>query len=906
MRKKYLSALLFGALLFASAGTFTSCKDYDDDINNLQNQIDANAKGLEELKSLVENGDYVTGVEKSAEGIVVTFKNGGTKTITLEDKVGSVVTVNEDGVLCIDGEPTEIKVAETTPGEAAKAPVKIDGGFWAVLNDNGEYTKTNIPVSGVSLAGDEKTGYTLTIVNADGSSTSVDLPTATSSMVDLDIVDIKHKYKTTAGGADVEVENGVIALAQYEFTLKDPLGASKKKSDWKGSIALPDNGTKIVAQVVPVMIQINPTNVDGKDVEFELVNSKNAVADVDFVVKDFTDLLAIDDDGALSRTANANGLYDLTIADQQFKDAAAAVKYLDALKTDDQALAVAAGSVRSAYKVRYVEQIGVALSTYTIKDLDIEDQGVNSKLVSTNVTGRLELNKWYTVTTDVAAALYDMRLSVPETEKVLYGFESKLENGAYQFMVTKTPDNVTKPAINLTIETVDKKGTWNTATAQLPLSEIISDAYVYDAVEYELKDDVAAKNAFSVSAPEMTSKFNDEQLALWKKKIDHLAPLKVVDKDGKDVTFNGGLTLVMYKEDGSTTTDVMKAATFSLQITNATLAASDVKLDTQYYAVIEGQDENGNTLNTAKVPFTLSLPDVKKFFVEQPGVFVDGVANAYMDETAVAGTVKAASYDLKGAFNKFGENMTNTTFTIELEGSTKLVGNNTSKDLATLATTGVAATNRIPDVNKAKAQALTVTLYDGTNDDKLVDKETGLQAGYKQELIVKVTNVKFANAWSYGDAGNYTFKIKLMSPLYEGTVSAVGSVVEIPATDIDGHAIDGNDIVGYTYNNISYSIFADKAGVPATSVDWTRKELADVTFATTDANIFTFKDGATETAGQPFYTGTDPEKDPDKNGYVVVYPQNLAATTDSEIEVTITDAWGYKKTVKVPVRVTVK
>ena len=39
MRKKYLSARLFGALLFASAGTFTSCKDYDDDINNLQEQI---------------------------------------------------------------------------------------------------------------------------------------------------------------------------------------------------------------------------------------------------------------------------------------------------------------------------------------------------------------------------------------------------------------------------------------------------------------------------------------------------------------------------------------------------------------------------------------------------------------------------------------------------------------------------------------------------------------------------------------------------------------------------------------------------------------------------------------------------------------------------------------------------
>ena len=40
MNKKYLSVVLFGALLAASAGTFTSCKDYDDDIKGLQEQID--------------------------------------------------------------------------------------------------------------------------------------------------------------------------------------------------------------------------------------------------------------------------------------------------------------------------------------------------------------------------------------------------------------------------------------------------------------------------------------------------------------------------------------------------------------------------------------------------------------------------------------------------------------------------------------------------------------------------------------------------------------------------------------------------------------------------------------------------------------------------------------------------
>lgn len=49
MRRKFISALLFGALVAASTSTFVSCKDYDDDINGLQGQITANASTLEEL-----------------------------------------------------------------------------------------------------------------------------------------------------------------------------------------------------------------------------------------------------------------------------------------------------------------------------------------------------------------------------------------------------------------------------------------------------------------------------------------------------------------------------------------------------------------------------------------------------------------------------------------------------------------------------------------------------------------------------------------------------------------------------------------------------------------------------------------------------------------------------------------
>ena len=55
MNKKYLSETLFSALMLATTGTFTSCKDYDDDITNLQGQIDAQAGDLESKLSSVES-----------------------------------------------------------------------------------------------------------------------------------------------------------------------------------------------------------------------------------------------------------------------------------------------------------------------------------------------------------------------------------------------------------------------------------------------------------------------------------------------------------------------------------------------------------------------------------------------------------------------------------------------------------------------------------------------------------------------------------------------------------------------------------------------------------------------------------------------------------------------------------
>lgn len=66
MNKKYLSVVLFGALLAVSAGTFTSCKDYDDDIKGLQEQIDGNQSSVAALEKQLATLDAAAKAAQTA------------------------------------------------------------------------------------------------------------------------------------------------------------------------------------------------------------------------------------------------------------------------------------------------------------------------------------------------------------------------------------------------------------------------------------------------------------------------------------------------------------------------------------------------------------------------------------------------------------------------------------------------------------------------------------------------------------------------------------------------------------------------------------------------------------------------------------------------------------------------
>ena len=54
MNKKFLSAILFGALMVSSTGTFVSCKDYDDDIDELWGAVNGGKEELSKKVSALE------------------------------------------------------------------------------------------------------------------------------------------------------------------------------------------------------------------------------------------------------------------------------------------------------------------------------------------------------------------------------------------------------------------------------------------------------------------------------------------------------------------------------------------------------------------------------------------------------------------------------------------------------------------------------------------------------------------------------------------------------------------------------------------------------------------------------------------------------------------------------------
>ena len=163
MRKKYLSALLFGALLFASAGTFTSCKDYDDDIDNLQEQINTVVSDLNDLQTKVDAlGGMVSDVT-FADGTLTVKTDKGDFTCNIPDKTGvQKVELSKDGnnlVLTVDGvaqEPIALPEQENVP------EIKVEGGK-LIVGDKSYDLAVDVQSNVTAVKNNIDGTYTLTV-----------------------------------------------------------------------------------------------------------------------------------------------------------------------------------------------------------------------------------------------------------------------------------------------------------------------------------------------------------------------------------------------------------------------------------------------------------------------------------------------------------------------------------------------------------------------------------------------------------------------------------------------------------------------------------------------------------------------------------------------------------------------
>ena len=190
MKKRFLSALVLGALTVTSTNTLISCKDYDDDISNLEERINANASAIEKIQALIKSGQVITGVSKDGTGVTFTMSNGDTYSVTngaagkdgkdgVDGKDASVWTPNADGYWYCDGEKTQYPCrgekgekgdpgqdgqgGQGTPGKDGK-----DGGYYKPNSQTGKFdfvaadgtvTPTDISWLGQGMTAIDKGSY---------------------------------------------------------------------------------------------------------------------------------------------------------------------------------------------------------------------------------------------------------------------------------------------------------------------------------------------------------------------------------------------------------------------------------------------------------------------------------------------------------------------------------------------------------------------------------------------------------------------------------------------------------------------------------------------------------------------------------------------------------------------------
>ena len=872
MKKNFVRVMLFGALTLATV-TYVGCKDYDDDIDNLQTQIDANKASIAELQNFVKEGKWVTNVEQITDGFKITFNDNKSYSIT-SGKDATPTTIKIDPVtknwivndndlgICAEGK----KGADGKPGAAGSPGGKGEDGYAPQISENGFWmvwdAETKKPVetkikaaTDIYVAADASNPlvWILNIFNKETKEwETVSMPKS-ARITSMSVLGIKGDGSVDVGSTEAET------TLYYSIAGKDIVFNGNKTFKKKGDLLVARGGSKIHAL-------INPVNLKAADIQAYEIGLTDSKGNTNFAVANIADNFSID---ALTRAADpekeptANkGVYDLTLkfVDGLTKDE------LTALESAETAYAL---TTKDAWGNEIISQYGVKIkaSSQNIPNVNFTAPEPMPYQTTYNLDELFgsELDKvvaYYYEVTDDEAKKADAKFD-KEKNTILANKEGQVKVKIHCLLVDGSTQD---PEVELTFTYVSKKAeikdmTWVVdASNKTATSEIVGPSVDEIKGQIKLSDPIVATIAYTDDKAMINGKVVQSY-------IDGSIQLKLVglDKDGKPVSGTG-------EADIAKITKFVIQATFDKENVAAVSHTATVKFKNE-----DSQTGLGNEfLYETTFKITVDQQNDKLFTFKRATAYFDG-DNAKAYGTVPTSTVLAATADTKIGFDLY---------TLYKEGSI-------STDKQNNITFTEEKPSRVVSGKKESAPAcLDETLPQPTKNSKIkvfpyaskpaTDKNWG---GAYTGRYITVSYAPFGN--SRLKAITDRFNLTILSEIFEGTFEYTKEVdKKIIGTEANPFIIEGNTV------EISAKDFK-RIDARGNSYEFSdnRIESVSVVLADDDATTYLAKNDGNLT--------DDPKKVviSKKEGAVILTPPTC------KVNVNILDKWGRTKSVSIYVKV---
>ena len=602
MNKKFLSAILFGALMVSSTGTFVSCKDYDDDIDEINKELTDLKSKLSDLESKVNaGGAYVTKIESVDGGFKVSVSDGTSYNLTVASAAaGSKVVIDDKtGEISIDDKATGWFATTGEGEEAVDMTPYVKDGYWYLYDKTAkEFVKSEYKAAGNAYAVVANGICTLNIPDADGKMQTIQLPTTSAAITGVQFIDV------TSGAVETDPEYAL----NYGVATKD-------NAKWDGPKGAITKDQLLVGTIEPLTLQVYPSSADLSNADIKLVGSDGTVAPVKVTATPF--------EGVITKAASANGLWNLNIRpDETVTDKTIA----DAFKAElgDYAYALQInGNILTGYASKVTPTDKSAAGALVAGDVTYNTEELSSAKVPFGETVTLEFD---------GTKAYDAYLT-PKSASELELAGVTIDGKTMSFTSTEKAAGKT---VEFTVNFVNFKGETGSAfdiTVTFKGATVDPEAPVA-AVKYTATDGV--KPIIIDLGTTFTSLSAQTATALaavtptWNViSIDGKA-VATADQDAANGKFAFAMDQVTYysdlNADGTPKTEVtpINTADNLKKVKYAVFAHSDYQATAApgaYVLNMKFADASGNELKKVVAPVTISVPTFTDLFTKVTSVW---------------------------------------------------------------------------------------------------------------------------------------------------------------------------------------------------------------------------------------------------------------------------------------------